>query len=116
MTFSIPNDDVLSRLFDLLDEKDIAEITKQFDADVARTRANLIQTSDDIVEGNSFSFSSVSKSNETWGREITLNSDEYRLPKFSYADSSAILMETKIENDITDYNKFGDTRTYTKAA
>ena len=36
MSFTLPSSDVLRKLFSLLDEKDIAEMTEQFDADVAR--------------------------------------------------------------------------------
>ena len=36
MSFTLPSDDEIRRIFSLLDEKDTAEMTKQFDADVAR--------------------------------------------------------------------------------
>jgi hypothetical protein len=116
MSFTLPSDDELRRLFSLLDDKDIAEMTEQFDADVDHARANQIQNPIYADGGNSFSFSSTSKPTPSSVRGDVLSSDEYTLPKFSSIGLSGVLVETTVGSGYSNRNELGDSRAYTKAA
>ncbi|WP_445622293.1 hypothetical protein [Lacticaseibacillus paracasei] len=116
MSFILPSDDELRRLFSLLDEKDIKEMTAQFDADVAHARVSQIQNLISIDGGNSFSFSSISKPNTSSVRGSVSSSEEYTLPKFSNISLSSALVETTVDPDSLNCSELENTRAYTKAA
>jgi hypothetical protein len=116
MSFTLPSDDELRRLFSLLDKKDIAELTEQFDADVARARANQIQNSIYVDGGNSLNFSSTSKPTTSSIRGSVLSSDEYAIPKLSSTSSSGALVEMTVGSVFSNHNGLGNARVYTEAA